>query len=159
MFKNITNEVLSWLFNYFHDKQEYHGVDLPLSLSEFYSINEAITINAENNSICINCNNCSYFLDYVNLEHFPKKVYDYLVEKKCIEGVKMSFKDAPIGSRFRYPNHDTVWVKINSYPKSRFETGNGLIAKWEGNKQYHQQFCSFTDDESGITFDTEIELI
>ena len=34
-----------------------------------------------------------------------------------METVKMKFKDAPVGARFKYPNMETIWVKINSYPK------------------------------------------
>jgi hypothetical protein len=73
----------------------------------------------------------------------------------------MSFKDAPVGARFRYPNDEfgNVWVKINSYPKSQFESGYGLICKWEGNIKCDQSFCCFVDENNGITFETEIELI
>lgn len=76
-----------------------------------------------------------------------------------MENVKMSFKDAPIGARFKYPNKDSIWVKLNSYPKGISNDGNGLVCSWNGNIQGLQSFCSFSDEELGIDFDTEIELI
>ncbi len=76
-----------------------------------------------------------------------------------MENVKMKFKDAPIGARFKYPNMDKIWVKINSYPKSQFNDGNGLIVEWNGNVEGFQSLCSFCDEESGIDFDTEVELV
>ena len=78
-------------------------------------------------------------------------------EKKDV--VKMSFKDAPDGARFKYPNMDEIWVKINSHPKSQFSDGNGLLAKWNGNVKGFQSYASFCDEENGIDFNTEIELI
>ena len=45
----------------------------------------------------------------------------------------MKFKDAPVGARFKYPESDKIWVKINSYPKSQFNDGDGLIVQWNGN--------------------------
>lgn len=71
----------------------------------------------------------------------------------------MKFKDAPIGARFKYPNSDMIWVKINSYPKGHFNDGNGLICSWNGNVEGHQSFCSFVDEDSGIDFNTEVELV
>ena len=51
-----------------------------------------------------------------------------------METAKMKFKDAPIGARFKQRNgNGTIWVKLNSYPKGRFESGNGLICEWKGN--------------------------
>ena len=75
--------------------------------------------------------------------------------------IKMSFKDAPVGARFKYPNDKSgnIWVKLNAHPKSRFESGLGLICKWEGNIKRHQNFCSFCDEPHGINFETEIELV
>lgn len=73
--------------------------------------------------------------------------------------VRLKFKDAPVGARFRYPNMDSIWVKINSYPKSMHESGDGLICQWNGNVKGDQSFCSFIDNENGIDFETEIELI
>jgi len=75
------------------------------------------------------------------------------------EVVRMKFKDAPIGARFKYPNSDAVWVKLNSYPKSSSNDGNGLVCSWEGNVKGMQSFCSFSDEEENIDFDTEVELI
>lgn len=76
---------------------------------------------------------------------------------------KMSFKDAPVGARFRYPNSGDsgkVWVKINSYPKSQHYDGKGLICSWHGNiKGQHQEFCLFSDEENGIDFNSIIELL
>lgn len=73
--------------------------------------------------------------------------------------VKMKFGDAPIGGRFKHPDSDKIWVKLNSYPKGLSNNGNGLICSWEGNNDKHQSFCSFVDEEHGIDFNTEIELI
>lgn len=73
--------------------------------------------------------------------------------------MKMKFKDAPVGARFKYDNSDDVWVKINSYPEGMRSDGLGLICSWNGNVKAYQQYCSFIDEESGIDFDTEIELI
>lgn len=77
------------------------------------------------------------------------------------DSIKMKFKDAPIGARFIYPNSNEgeIWVKINSYPKSQWYDGRGLIVKWNGNIKEHQNHCCFVDEESGITFDTIIELV
>jgi hypothetical protein len=71
-----------------------------------------------------------------------------------METVKMKFKDAPTGARFKYPKSDKIWVKINSYPN-----GNGLICSWNGNVNGFQSFCSFSESESGVDFDTEVELV
>lgn len=73
--------------------------------------------------------------------------------------VKLKFKDAPIGARFKQPNSDQVWVKINSYPAGLRSDGLGLIAQWNGNVEGYQSFCCFVDEEAGVSFDTEIELI
>jgi len=76
-----------------------------------------------------------------------------------METIKMKFKDAPVGARFKYPNMSTIWVKINSYPKGLFHDGKGLIAQWNGNIEGRQSFCSFVDEEAGIDFDTVVELV
>ena len=75
--------------------------------------------------------------------------------------IKMKFKDAPVGARFKYPNMDNeedIWVKINSFPMGQNHDGNGLIVKWNGNIQGHQSHCCFVCEKNGIDFDTEIEL-
>jgi len=76
-----------------------------------------------------------------------------------METVKMKFKDAPIGARFRYPTQKTIWVKINSFPKGQFDDGKGLIVEWNGNVKGHQSHCCFSDEECGIDFDTMVDLI
>ena len=81
------------------------------------------------------------------------------VEAPIHTNVKMSFKDAPVGARFKYPNSDKIWIKINSYPKGKFNDGNGLICSWKGNVNDYQEHCSFVDEEDGIDFNTLIELI
>jgi hypothetical protein len=85
------------------------------------------------------------------------------------EPVKMKFKDAPVGARFKFPwkdelyapdnTDDDIWIKLNSFPKSRFQDGDGLIVKWNGNVEGRQSFCKWVDEENGYDFDTEIELI
>lgn len=76
-----------------------------------------------------------------------------------METIKMKFKDAPTGARFKYPNSNKVWVKLNSYSKGMFHEGEGLICEWNGNVQGIQSMCCFVDEEEGIDFDTEVELI
>lgn len=71
----------------------------------------------------------------------------------------MKFIDAPVGARFKYPESNAIFVKINSYPKSEWEDGEGLICSWNGNVKGYQSFFSFSEPEAGIDFDTEIELI
>lgn len=74
--------------------------------------------------------------------------------------VKMSFKDAPTGARFKLPEVEGVWVKLNSFPKGPHYDGTGLICSWNGNiPKVHQSYCCFVDVENGIDFNTEIELI
>ena len=75
--------------------------------------------------------------------------------------VKMKFKDAPIGARFKYPGDksESIWVKLNAYPKGLYHDGNGLICKWNGNVEGHQSFCSFVDESLGVDFETEIEIL
>ena len=73
--------------------------------------------------------------------------------------VKMKYKDAPVGARFKYPNMETIWVKIDSYPKGRLNDGRGLIVQWNGNIEGFQSFCSFVDEGEGIDFNTIIELV
>lgn len=72
---------------------------------------------------------------------------------------KMKFKDAPVGARFKYPGGNNAWVKINSYPEGPLNDGRGLICQWNGNVEGYQSFCSFVDEENGIDFNTEVELI
>lgn len=76
-----------------------------------------------------------------------------------METIKIKFKDAQVGARFKYPNMETIWVKINSYPKGQFNDGNGLIVQWNGNVERHQSYCSFVDENEGIDFDTVVELV
>jgi hypothetical protein len=71
----------------------------------------------------------------------------------------MPFGEAPIGARFRYPGSDKVWVKLNSYPEGLHHSGRGLICEWIGYDKGFQQFCAFCDEDSEITFATEVELV
>jgi len=71
----------------------------------------------------------------------------------------MKFKDAPTGARFKYSPTGKIWVKLNSYPKGQFDDGNGLICSWNGNVEGDQSHCSFVDEENGIDFNTEVELL
>ena len=87
------------------------------------------------------------------------EIISILDDFKNKDVVKMAFKDAPDGARFRYPNMSEIWVKINSFPKSLSHEGNGLIAEWNGNIKGFQNYASFCDKESGTDFNTEIELI
>jgi hypothetical protein len=73
--------------------------------------------------------------------------------------VKMKFKDAPVGARFKYPNLETLWVKINSYPKGLSNDGKGLIVQWNGNIEGYQSHCSFVDEDAGIDFDTVVDIV
>ena len=79
-----------------------------------------------------------------------------------VPGTRMSFKDAPVGARFKYPRQlggDSIWVKIDSYPKGPDSDGNGLVVHWNGNVEGNQSYCSFVSEDEGIDFNTEIELI
>ena len=69
-----------------------------------------------------------------------------------METIKMKFKDAPVGARFKYPDLKSTWVKIN-------HSGDGLVAEWHGNVSDHQLLACFADKSEGITLETEIELI
>ena len=72
--------------------------------------------------------------------------------KRCEEhGIKMTFGNAPVGARFKFPSSNDVWIKIHS-------NGDGLIVKWNGNIQGFQTHCSWVDEENGYNFDTGIEL-
>jgi hypothetical protein len=99
----------------------------------------------------------AYTDQFIAIAKWVEARFDYNPQKK--ETVKMKFKDAPIGARFKFPNGDNIWIKLNSYPKSHSNDGNGLICSWKGNVNGHQSFCSFIDEEARIDFDTEIELI
>ena len=72
---------------------------------------------------------------------------------------KMKFKDLPIGARFKYPNLESVWVKLNSHPKSMFNEGDGLICSWNEDYKLSQNFCSFVDAENNIDYDTEVVVV
>lgn len=99
----------------------------------------------------------SHFRLYRSILSAMKKMIDIFVES---ENVKMKFRDAPIGARFKHPTNNRIYVKINSYPEGPFHDGNGLICSWNGNnKNCHPNFHAFFDKENGIDFDTEIELI
>ncbi len=73
--------------------------------------------------------------------------------------LKMAFKDAPVGARFKYPNTESIWVKIHSYPEGQLHSGKGLIVQWNGNVEGLQPHCCFVDEEMGIDFDTVVELV
>lgn len=69
--------------------------------------------------------------------------------------MKMKFKDAPVGARFKFIGEGVpkdVYVKINSY-------GNGLVVKWNGNVEGYQSHCCWLDEENNYDFDTLIEVI
>jgi hypothetical protein len=72
-----------------------------------------------------------------------------------MEVVKMKFKDAPIGARFKFIGENMpkdVYVKINAYD-------DGLVVKWNGNVQGHQSHCSWLDKENNIDFETVVEVV
>lgn len=73
----------------------------------------------------------------------------------------MKFKDAPIGARFYYPTlgKENIYIKLNSFPKGPHHDGKGEICSWNGNVEGRQSFYPFVDEENGITFETEIELL
>ena len=76
-----------------------------------------------------------------------------------MENIKMTFKNAPVGARFKYEGIDKIWVKLESYPKGPHSDGKGLICSWNGNVEGYQSLCCFSDEEEGIDFNTLIELI
>ena len=69
-----------------------------------------------------------------------------------VDTIVMCFKDAPIGTRIRYPGDDeNIWVVIETY-------GMGLIVKWEGLKpNIYQSYCSFVDQEWSL--ESKVEVI
>lgn len=72
-----------------------------------------------------------------------------------MENIRMKFKDAPIGARFHFIDENLpkeVYVKIHDYER-------GLVVQWNGNVKGRQSHCCWLDEENGIDFDTEIELI
>jgi|TARA_R110000796_G_scaffold221769_1_gene337951 hypothetical protein len=76
--------------------------------------------------------------------------------------IKMKFKDAPIGARFKFPNSavsEDIWIKLNSYPEGPHHDGSGLIVNWNGNVEGGQSFCCWVDKVNGYDFDSEIELV
>lgn len=71
------------------------------------------------------------------------------------EILKMKFKDAPVGARFKYIGENTtneVFVKIHA-------NGDGLVAKWNGNVMGLQMHYSWVDEEEGYNFDTEVLVL
>jgi hypothetical protein len=72
--------------------------------------------------------------------------------------VKVKFKDAPVGARFKYPNTKIVCVKINSNPKSIDDDGKGLICSWNGPNTIRQNYWAFSHNEVNVDYDTEIDI-
>ena len=72
--------------------------------------------------------------------------------KETQEVMMVSFKDAPIGARFKLIGMDYVWVKLEGH-------GDGLICQWHGNVSRVQNFASFVDKNCGIDLDTKVELL
>lgn len=66
----------------------------------------------------------------------------------------MTFRDAPVGARFKFLGDDSdnsVYVKIHCH-------GDGLIVTWNGNVKGHfQNHLSWLDE--GYDFDSEILVI
>lgn len=70
-------------------------------------------------------------------------------------GIKMKFKDAPVGTRFKFISDGVatdLYVKIHDHD-------DGLIVKWNGLVKGHQSYCCWLDEENGYTFDTEIMCV
>ena len=88
-----------------------------------------------------------------------KSLFHLGVIYSAVNKITMKFKDAPIGTRFKYPNTNKIWVKINSFPKSNTNDGLGLICSWNGNSAKRQSFCHFVDKERNIDYDTLIEIL
>jgi len=73
------------------------------------------------------------------------------VAKLQLQRLVMRFKDLPIGTRFKYPDSDNIWVAIQTY-------GDGLIVKWEGLiPTIRQSHCCFVDED--WTLESEVEIV
>lgn len=68
--------------------------------------------------------------------------------------MKMKFKDAPVGARFRHVGKDDVWAKIHSDPGTE-----GLVCSWDGNIEGFQRFRCFVEESYGVDFNTEVEIV
>ena len=88
-------------------------------------------------------------------QHFISTFNQIKRDSIANKNIKMSFKDAPIGARFKFIDPElskNTYVKINSHD-------DGLIVRWNGNVKGHQSHCCWIDKENGYNFDTLIELI
>ena len=83
-----------------------------------------------------------------------QKLEKTIKQDSQVDAIVMCFKDAPIGTRIRYPGDDeNIWVVIETY-------GNGLIVKWEGLKpNIYQSYCSFVDVDQEWSLESKVEVI
>ncbi len=63
---------------------------------------------------------------------------------------KIKFKDVPTGGRIN--EYGKTWVVMNNY-------GDGLLVEYTGENNLMNSVCSFVDEASGITLDTEVNFI
>lgn len=64
---------------------------------------------------------------------------------------KVKFKDVPIGGRIK--EYGKIWVVLENY-------GRGLIVEYSGETavENHHMFCSFVDEDGGITLESEVNF-
>lgn len=72
----------------------------------------------------------------------------------CVkESIKVKFKDVPVGGRIK--EYGKVWVVLKNY-------GDGLIVEYDRKtcvENYMMSLCSFVDENSGITLESEVNFI
>ena len=95
-----------------------------------------------------------YSLDCITLKRareLAAKLRRMLGTPRFPETVKMPFKDAPVGARFKLGN--AVFVKIHSDPDTR-----GEIVSWYWEGTTRQKHCAFCSEEEGTSLRTEVEV-
>ena len=65
------------------------------------------------------------------------------------------FCDLPMGTKFKYPDGNDIWIAIETY-------GDGLVAKYipvskivEGSK-FYQSLCCFVDEDWNLESKVEV---
>jgi hypothetical protein len=63
---------------------------------------------------------------------------------------QVKFREVPIGGRIK--EYGKTWVVFENY-------GNGLLVEYTGKNNIMRSVCSFVDEESSITLETEVNFI
>ena len=89
---------------------------------------------------------CGVFTALNEDNKYAKKFFDFfsLYADKMVIKNKVLFSDLALGAKFKFENHEDVWVKIDIDPKE------GCIAKWDNALQASgwvgQPVCSLNDN-------------